>query len=344
MSSARSAWLRGRSAGSAAAAHSRRCPKSVTSSQGPSGRTWGRLQTPCQWIGPFRDKTHGGHLHLGIETVAAELHHLRHYLPPSSRDIRPTEARTPSSELPSGPPNGLYMNKLDVEYRAPNWLVGPVYRTALQSRNPFIPANDDSESIFIHVPKTAGRSVGRALFDRPGHHVSIKRYYLFEPQKTDRFFKFTIVRNPWDRLLSAFNAIHRRPTSVVAQSRAGLRVHAAVNAHSDFQSFVHSLSNPQHRTRLTSWTLFRPQYKWISIHTKQGPRIAVDHIGRYESLNEEYEFLAKRLGRSAELPSIGRRKAAISNRHEAYDLRAAEIVAAIYAEDIRLFGYSFEES
>jgi hypothetical protein len=76
-----------------------------------------------------------------------------------------------------------------------SWLVQSPYRTY----------NERYQSIFIHIPKNAGSSVKTSLFGvEKENHKELIRYEAHNPKKYRRFFKFCIVRNPWDRMLSAF--------------------------------------------------------------------------------------------------------------------------------------------
>ncbi|WP_448570995.1 sulfotransferase family 2 domain-containing protein [Trichothermofontia sp.] len=68
---------------------------------------------------------------------------------------------------------------------------------------------DDHRCIFFHIPKAAGISVAKSLFGSlGGGHVTAQRVVIiFSQHEFESYFKFTFVRNPWDRLLSAYNYI-----------------------------------------------------------------------------------------------------------------------------------------
>ena len=72
--------------------------------------------------------------------------------------------------------------------------------------------------IFFHIPKTAGVAVCDGLFGNrgPGHmDVEIAKV-VFGKWRFQSFFKFCFVRNPWDRLVSAFHYLrHGRPDSPI---------------------------------------------------------------------------------------------------------------------------------
>jgi hypothetical protein len=67
-------------------------------------------------------------------------------------------------------------------------------------------ASLEKKVIFIHIPKAAGSSIGMSLFgtDIIGHYP----YYIYEEyskKNFDNFYKFCVVRNPYDRLYSAYS-------------------------------------------------------------------------------------------------------------------------------------------
>src|ERR1700746_1966012 len=58
--------------------------------------------------------------------------------------------------------------------------------------------------IFIHIPKTAGSSVVEVLFGERSRHIPYFEYEQANPGKFRRYFKFSFVRNPWDRLVFSY--------------------------------------------------------------------------------------------------------------------------------------------
>ena len=74
--------------------------------------------------------------------------------------------------------------------------------------------SDRAKILFFHVPKCAGSSLHSFLKEKygdytpdplpPVHHVRAKDYLNYNPDKTD-YFKFSFIRNPFDRLLSAYS-------------------------------------------------------------------------------------------------------------------------------------------
>lgn len=88
-----------------------------------------------------------------------------------------------------------------------------------------MPVNADKKLLFVHIPKCAGTTIEEAFNmpnkesiqnidnKEPGHLVSTTHLKASELIKklgdvTD-YYKFTIVRNPFDRLISAFYQIQR---------------------------------------------------------------------------------------------------------------------------------------
>jgi hypothetical protein len=68
----------------------------------------------------------------------------------------------------------------------------------------------DYDVIFVHIPRTAGRSISAALgLDFSKEHRNLRDYIrkLTEPVVRN-IFKFTVVRNPWERSVSCWAYFH----------------------------------------------------------------------------------------------------------------------------------------
>lgn len=187
--------------------------------------------------------------------------------------------------------------------------------------------------IFVHIPKCAGISVGQNLFGRCVAHSTITDYQIMFGEKIFKeYFKFTVVRNPWDRLVSAFHYM----------KAGGFDKHDAdwANKHlapfSEFDQFVNHLDT--HREFLR-WHMIAPQCLWLK--TPNG-KIPFDYIGKLESLDHDINTIRSSLN----LPSDSVAKSNTSNRDRDYRLyytnKTRRIVEDIYKKDIQLLGYKFE--
>ncbi len=193
---------------------------------------------------------------------------------------------------------------------------------------------DVHKCIFVHIPKTGGTSVTRSLFGRPtGGHAAIWKYQLiFDQDEFETYFKFAFVRNPWDRVLSAYEDIRRRGERVkdkewVRRNLAGC---------DDFGSFVKRWVNKKNIYG-DPHVLFIPQYEFISLG---GSDSLMDFVGRFESLERDFDFIKSRLGIDCELQkrNMGARK----DYREFYTEETMQIVAEAYREDIEMFNYRFD--
>lgn len=189
---------------------------------------------------------------------------------------------------------------------------------------------DEHHCIFVHVTKTGGTSISKGLFGYLPYHYTAIDYRVIYGRRTFRnYFKFCCVRNPWDRVYSAFRYLKAggwdESDRVWAESNLA--------EYDEFGPFVKQWLTPVNiRTHLH----FHPQYHFIC--DAKGA-ILVDDLIYFETLNDDFTRIAKRLHIDAELghhnanPGI--------NYIDAYDSELRNIVADIYARDIELLGYDF---
>jgi len=204
--------------------------------------------------------------------------------------------------------------------------------------------------LFIWIPRTGGTSIATALKlhvmawpsklpeFKGGGWVSFKHMSVVELAEAGmidkdflkRAFKFTCVRNPWDRIVSVF---HR--------ARMDNDLRGALSRYRCFEEFVMDLPNISFESytpgifHYRGFSMFCPQVYWI----KDRGKIFVDFVMRYENLSKDFAKLCSILGVKAELPHL------YASEHrpywEYYTPALADIVAEVYKEDIETFGYSF---
>ena len=193
---------------------------------------------------------------------------------------------------------------------------------------------DANACIFVRIPKCASQSVATSLFgNRGGGHTEIWKYRLaFDETEFAAYFKFAFVRNPWDRLLSAYRFLCRGGFDHWDQ-----QFYAENLAHfADFGDFVRRWVTP---ARVRTWIHFRPQVEFVCDATGA---ILVDFVGRYETLQDDFDVVARRLQRTATLGHVNTSHRAHQDYRSAYADDTAAIVEAVYAQDIGRFGYQFD--
>lgn len=200
--------------------------------------------------------------------------------------------------------------------------------------------------IFVAVPKTGTHSVRQALRVHLGKD-DLEQVGLFVHKRLpfpelgdlghghisasqvrgtlgnamfNRYFSFAFVRNPFDRFVSYCAFMGRNSGEFERDPQAFMR------------RVLHELRPVDH-------ILFRPQSEFVCSEDGQ---VLVNFIGRVESLQRDYDGICSRLGvASSALPQVN----ASSHRDytDYYDDQLIADVHALYARDIELFGYSFDQ-
>lgn len=191
--------------------------------------------------------------------------------------------------------------------------------------------------IFIGIPRTGTLTVRQVLDAHTAHplmpqdqdfalplgheqrvdHATARelRAHLGEQVWQD-YFKFTIVRNPWDRVASWFNCDYFR--------RQGI----------SFEDWLIAggLGDPDY-----SINHIAPATLWLL--DEQG-RLAVDFVGRYETYRQDLLYALGRVGLNVQsIPHLNASRKI--DYRDLYTPKGRDIVAEFYAEDIARFGYSF---
>lgn len=201
---------------------------------------------------------------------------------------------------------------------------------------------DHHRCIFVHIPKAAGMSICRSLFGNlAGGHATLADYQIILAQaEYEGYFKFSFVRNPWDRVFSAYHFLkHGGATEYDRQWAPNIACYET------FEDFIrHGLTTPVMRRKLH----FRPQHRFLTVPFEQG--IGVDFIGFFENIEQDFEIIKRSLGLKHN-PELKHENRTTRQGHQNYrDYRdfysdeTRDIVARYYRRDIELLGYDFDNS
>lgn len=184
--------------------------------------------------------------------------------------------------------------------------------------------------LFVHIPKTAGTSIIKALGIHFRHHSDYMVYEQANPKAFYAAFKFCFVRNPYDRLVSTYFYLSRG-----GAGRVDERIASRINRNArNFSEFVQKIVNS---TSIHTHVLFRPQISFVC-DFDLAPR--VDFVGKFETIRDDFEYVAQRIGVSADLPTLNSQSKRPFGSY--YTPQLADEVFKLYSADFQVFGYSKE--
>ena len=196
----------------------------------------------------------------------------------------------------------------------------------LNPKNAYFPYFDQTKTIFVHIPKTAGTSISQALYKEQPKHHPLKIYKNLDSERFENYFKFAFVRSPYDRLYSTYryarkisHPVYRGPLSDIAK-------------YDSFEQFVFEWCD---RQKISEHYFLKAQVDYLSLG---GDSIDVDFVGKFENLQEDFNRLCKLIGIDATLP-VSNVSTSDSERKSAYTTEMKNKISDIYKLDFELFDY-----
>lgn len=181
-----------------------------------------------------------------------------------------------------------------------------------------------ADVVFIHINKTGGSSIERALMLPFEHKTALEKIHELGRSTWEQCFRFSCVRNPWDRVVSHY---HFR----VQTNQTGLGVTAIT-----FREWVRRSYGEHDPLYYDKPKMFMPQWRWIS--DEAGEQL-VEVVCRFENLGEDFQKVCARIDRSVRLPHLKRSQR--GQYRDYYDRPTELIVSRSFAEDVDRFGYRF---
>ncbi len=187
--------------------------------------------------------------------------------------------------------------------------------------------------IFIHIPKTAGKSI-RELLRQERSYKYVKGHPTFDeilkinPKLLYTKQSFCVVRNPFDRFVS----LYRHGSNEIALKKLFGKNYLKIKDQvSTFEKFIHNFNPPK---RWIGRSIFTPQKDWSN---------NVANIFRFENLEEIINFLDKN-NFKGKLPHINATNFDINNKYsyrKYYNQATKNLIRDKFEEDLNYFNYDF---
>lgn len=200
-------------------------------------------------------------------------------------------------------------------------------RTTAAGERRIVPRGYPSDFFLVHINKTGGSSVAKAL-QAPKVHVSApEALAYFGAEDWARRFTFSFVRNPWARVASHYH--FRMHTNVTGLA----------DGHIGFTEWVRRAYGDRDPRYYNNPLMFAPQTEWLC---GADGRVLVDFVGRFEQLDADFAEVCRRLGVERELPHLRRSSNSDRPYQDRYDETSREVVAEAFATDLAMWGYRFD--
>ena len=209
--------------------------------------------------------------------------------------------------------------------------------------------------LFIHVPKTGGNSIqgilknysediiitrkkGENGFDerfelknrkyKIKKHASLYQYKkVLEPDIYNSLFKFAVIRNPWDRMISYYFSPN---LGVVKWEKE------------KFIKFVNNVKPLKYY--IAEYNLLDKVFYELNLNVKNDRSKLdenIDYIIKFENIEKDFEKVCKKLSIPYQtLPVVN--KSYREHYSKYYDEELIELVKRKYRDEIELFNYKFE--
>lgn len=179
--------------------------------------------------------------------------------------------------------------------------------------------------VFIHINKTGGSSISRALGIERQHMPAFCVRNLIGETAWQSKFKFSIVRNPWDRVVSQYHYRLQANQQNIQEQKLS------------FNDWVKAVYRDQSVDLINSYAMFMPQWYWLS---DMDGKLIIDYIARFEMLERDIDYVLKKLNINGSIQHL--RKSNRNHYREYFNNETVDIIAKWFDKDINHFGYSYE--
>lgn len=204
----------------------------------------------------------------------------------------------------------------------------PFYRKNAKTKFSFASLKEN-KCIFFHIPRTGGISIANTLFgDNGAGHMTVKVAKDFFADDYYKFYKFSFVRNPYDKLISSY--FYLKKGGFHQGDEDWVKGHL-----SEVTSFENFVLEWLSEDKFTERFHFQPQSYFLK---DENGDIDLNFIGRYESIYTDFDVVRKELKiRTSLLRLNSSDKPSSVENH--YSKEMKDKIYQLYKEDFLLFDY-----
>ena len=222
-----------------------------------------------------------------------------------------------------------------------------------------MPIFKDKKILFVHITKAAGSSIEKALgldvnrveenynkenlvhfFWKGGVKLEEVQHYTLDQLIRKKligmdivgsYFKFVIVRNPFDRCVSEW-----KYQTKMFKEKGWFGYKNKMLVLNSFEEYVKHLYFMYEKGVLNNRAHDRQQYLYV--YDKKG-KVVVDFVGKFENILQDWKIIKQKTGLEIDLPKTN--SGLREHYRFYYNKKTRAMVEKIYKKDLQLFGYSF---
>ena len=176
--------------------------------------------------------------------------------------------------------------------------------------------------LWFRVAKVCSQTIRRTFKQIPREKVRIYYWYLYDHNRYSEYYKVAFVRNPWDRVISAWNDKVLKNNYFRFESED-------YEKYRDLKVFLRHLES--------SDLMRKDQH--LQLQTSLIDMKRIDYLGRFETFNDDFTLFCREFD-ICYSPTILNQKEHDHYKNY-YDGETRRMVFRLYRDDIDQLGYSF---
>lgn len=225
--------------------------------------------------------------------------------------------------------------------------------------------NEEEKFIFLHIPKTGGTSIEKAVMSEKWENTNNTRHYNIRrlgltKKQCDNYTIFTVSRNPFTRIASTYNHFLQSPDNYLQRKQWAKEDYPFCKYVKNIEDYFRGnlvvslpdsngkgsfLYRAMTKENFYNYQNFNTDVKFIldtqHIETLKWWTKTIDgqhadcHILRFERLDSDWEKFKSKIRISSKLEKLNVLKTSGDDYMKYYDKDSKKIIQKLYAEELR---------